>query len=232
MTRLDPTSSQQQQKDEADELRRKLEEARQEIENLKHLLDYKSQDLEKAFEEVTKLEEHITKLKEEQKELEDKLRMEKKLRKDLEKQIKNHEKKMKEQDDKIKIQDITIKDKAKKNKIDKNKLLEQMHNMEIKLTEEMKRQQQEHRKEITVLAKSFQKLATQFEDQNKIVHEVQKKQSENEQASKSTNQVKNVCKVQLVDPAKSSGQRQRQTTHKPVTAAMTFSMKDNTSKRK
>lgn len=232
MTRLDPTSSQQQQKDEADELRRKLEEARQEIENLKHLLDYKSQDLEKAFEEVTKLEEHITKLKEEQKELEDKLRMEKKLRKDLEKQIKNHEKKMKEQDDKIKIQDITIKDQAKKNKIDKNKLLEQMHNMEIKLTEEMKRQQQEHRKEITVLAKSFQKLATQFEDQNKIVHEVQKKQSENEQASKSTNQVKNVCKVQLVDPAQSSGQRQRQTTHKPVTAAMTFSMKDNTWKRK
>lgn len=217
VTKLDPTSSQQQQRDEADELRRKLEEAKEEIENLKQLLDDKSQELEKALKEVSKADQHIIKLREEQQELKDKLRIEKRKRTDLEKLIKSNEKKITEQDNKINTLDIKFKEEVRKNKIDKNKLLEQM---------------QEHKKETTVLAKSFKQLASLCEEQNKIVHELQKKQSENEQASKSTNQAKNVSKVQLVDPAQSSGQRQRQTTHKPVTAEITFPMKDNTSKRK
>ncbi|PVD30306.1 hypothetical protein C0Q70_09570 [Pomacea canaliculata] len=223
LTRLD-TASSQQQTQEAEDLRKRFENAKEEIENLKQLLTYKSLDLEKAQAEIHILEERILKLNDEQRELEDKLKVQEQKLNDQETKINNQESRMKDQETRLKSQESRLKEQEIKMKSQETKFKEQLHNAEIKLTEEMKKQHQQHNKIVSKLCADVRSL---IENQRRISQEQQVQNKESLGGAGKDVQTKTTSKVMLQNAAAHQTYKQI----RPAPAKVNRSQ-DNTQKKK
>lgn len=223
LTRLD-TASSQQQTQEAEDLRKRFENAKEEIENLKQLLTYKSLDLEKAQAEIHILEERILKLNDEQRELEDKLKVQEQKLNDQETKINNQESRMKDQETRLKSQESRLKEQEIKMKSQETKFKEQLHNAEIKLTEEMKKHHQQHNKIVSKLCADVRSL---IENQRRISQEQQVQNKESLGGAGKDVQTKTTSKVMLKNAAAHQTYKQI----RPAPAKVNRSQ-DNTQKKK